>query len=200
MEDIREFQGDLKARTHKETGKIARSIEKYGFSFPFFIWQNNGKNWCLDGHGRLDALRELKKMGYSIPPLPVVFVEAEDEAEAKNKLLRKNSQYGNMTYDSVIEFADGMDLVSEDLSLPTGKMVLAESMASMDSGRLEWENGKAPKLKIEVDIPASVVVRMGKNELLLSPEEGQLFENCLLAYVKENNGMYGFVTYLLGGE
>jgi len=49
-----------------------------------------------------------------------VYVEAKDEAEAKQKLLRLNSQYGQMTFESVIEFAGGMDLVAEELSLPNG--------------------------------------------------------------------------------
>jgi len=34
--------------------EIKTSIKKYGFSFPFFVWQNGGKNWILD---------ELKRLG-----------------------------------------------------------------------------------------------------------------------------------------
>lgn len=120
LDAIVEFQGNLKRRTKKDIEKIITSIKKYGFSFPFFIWNESGENYCLDGHGRIEALAEMRRQGVDLPLFPVVYVEAKDEAEAKQKLLRLNSQYGQMTFESVIEFAGGMDLVAEELSLPNG--------------------------------------------------------------------------------
>ena len=117
---IVDFQGNLKRRGIKDIEKLKTSILKYGFSFPFFIWVNNGINYCFDGHGRLMALKELRKEGYSVPELPVVYVEAKDEDEAKQKLLRLNSQYGQMTLESVLDFAKGLDLIAEELSRMDG--------------------------------------------------------------------------------
>lgn len=125
LDAIEEFQGNLKKRTKKDIQKIITSIEKYGFSFPFFIWQYEGHNYCLDGHGRIQALAELRRKGADLPLFPVVYVEAEDEEEAKQKLLRLNSQYGTMTLASVMEFAGSMDLASEELSL-TGVVISAD--------------------------------------------------------------------------
>jgi hypothetical protein len=202
FKEIIEFQGQLKARTHRELGKIARSIVKYGFSFPFFIWQNEGKNWCLDGHGRLEAIKKLIDEGYDIPKLPVAFVEAKDEAEAKNKLLRKNSQYGNMSYESIMQFAGGIELDSSELSLPTGKMVLAETMvAGAEESDLKWDAkfGSA-ELKIPVDIGDIISIKVGKTDIILSPEESDQLEELIVGYSRENNGPYGFVSYLLEGN
>jgi hypothetical protein len=120
LEAIEEFQGNLKKRTAKEIGQIITSIEKYGFSFPFLIWNGDGHNRCIDGHGRIQALCEMRKRGASLPLFPVAYVEAKDEAEAKQKLLRLNSAYGLMTMESVLEFMDGIEFAPEELALTGG--------------------------------------------------------------------------------
>lgn len=120
LDAIEDFQGNLKARGKKEVNLIIKSIETYGFSFPFFIWNGDGHNRCLDGHGRLEALAEMRRRGYSLPTFPVSYIKAKDEAEAKQKLLRLNSQYGKMTVDSVLEFLDGEETAWGDLALPEG--------------------------------------------------------------------------------
>ena len=120
LEAIEEFQGNLKKRTKADIDKIILSIEKYAFSFPFFVWNGDGHNRCLDGHGRIQALCEMRKRGESLPLFPVAYVEAKDEAEAKQKLLRLNSAYGLMTMDSVLEFMDGIEFAPEELALTGG--------------------------------------------------------------------------------
>ena len=120
LDEITEFQGGLKDRSPEEIGKIIKSLKKYGFAFPLFVWKDGGMNWCLDGHGRLLALKKMREDGEKIPPLPVVYVKAKDEEEARNLLLRLNSQYGRMTADSVREFAEGFDVDFSELQLPCG--------------------------------------------------------------------------------
>ena len=112
--EMTEFQGGLKKRNDIDCDKIKLSILKYGFSFPFFVWKNEGKNYILDGHGRFLTLCKMQKDGYLIPDLPIV----EVKAEAKQKLLRLNSQYGKMTKESVLEFAEDIDLNFEEIALP----------------------------------------------------------------------------------
>jgi len=120
LDAIEDFQGNLKKRGKKEIDAIIKSIENYGFSFPFFVWNGDGHNRCLDGHGRIQALAEMRRQGVSLPLFPVAYIEAKDEDEAKQKLLRLNSQYGQMTIDSVLEFTDGMDVAWDELALPAG--------------------------------------------------------------------------------
>jgi len=93
LDKITEFQGDLKKRTTKDTEKIINSLYANGFAFPFFIWKDGTTNYCLDGHGRIGALKELRTRGETIPDLPVVYVDADDERDARVKLLQVNSQY-----------------------------------------------------------------------------------------------------------
>ena len=104
LHELTEFQGELKERSAGDVEKIIKSIKKHGFSFPFFVWKNDGKNNVLDGHGHLIALKQMAAAGEEIPALPCVYINAKDEAEAKEKLLKLNSQYGHMTADSVAAF------------------------------------------------------------------------------------------------
>jgi hypothetical protein len=138
VESIEEFQGNFKKRAKKEIDQIIISILKFGFSFPFFIWQYEGHNRCLDGHGRILAVQKMKKAYYTldeagrlivkkgtappIPYLPVVFIEAANESEAKQKMLRLNSQYGIIDIEGFREFIDGLEIEWGDLALPTGEL------------------------------------------------------------------------------
>lgn len=116
--EMTELQGTLKKRTDIDFDKIKLSIIKYGFSFPFFVWNDGKKNYILDGHGRFATLCKMQKDGYDIPDLPVVYVDCKDKNEAKQKLLRLNSQYGHMTKESVLDFTAGLDLNFDEIALP----------------------------------------------------------------------------------
>ena len=120
LDELSDFQGNLKERGDADFEKIQKSIRKHGFSFPFFVWKKGKTNWVLDGHGRLGALRRMAAGGEAIPPLPVVYVKCKDEAEAKEILLKLNSQYGKMTAESVKDFLGDLEIDFEDLALPGG--------------------------------------------------------------------------------
>ena len=133
LHELTEFQGELKERSAGDVEKIIKSIKKHGFSFPFFVWKNDGKNNVLDGHGRLLALKQMAAAGEEIPALPCVYISAKNEAEAKEKLLKLNSQYGHMTADSVAAFLGDIKIDFDELALPDGVL---------DLGKLEPEETK----------------------------------------------------------
>jgi hypothetical protein len=114
------FQGELKTLSKKAEKQVIDSILKYGFSAPFFCWNGSGHNYILDGHQRHKALCAMREQGYDLPMFPVVYIDALDETEAKQKLLRLNSQYGQMTIESVLEFTEGIEIDFEELQLPGG--------------------------------------------------------------------------------
>lgn len=118
LEDMTVMQGNLKVRDDSDYEKIKKSILTYSFSFPFFIWKSGKTNWLLDGTGRHDCLLRMQEEGYIIPDLPVVYISCKDKKDAKQKLLRLNSQYGRLSKESVLEFADDIDLDFEDIALP----------------------------------------------------------------------------------
>ena len=152
LAEMTELQGALKERTDIDYDKIKLSIIKYGFSFPFFVWKGEGKNYILDGHGRFATLCKMQKDGYEIPDLPVVYIESESKAEAKQKLLRLNSQYGKMTRESVLEFASGLDINYEELALPDSTLDFS-SVSEEEAAETEGDDD-VPEVD-ETDEPAS---------------------------------------------
>lgn len=117
---LTEFQGGLKKRTADDTKKIEKSINDYGFATPFFVWRHDGINSVLDGHGRLQTLKEMQKRGEEIPALPVVYIDCANEAAAKNLLLRICSTYGEMTAETVKEFLGELKIDFTEIALPDG--------------------------------------------------------------------------------
>jgi DNA modification methylase len=111
IDKLKDFQGDLKDISRSELDKLKRSIKKYGFSFPVFVWKDN----ILDGHQRVAATRELIKEGCAIDDLPIVRIQAKDKKEAGEKLLMLNSQYAKMTQHGVESFLDGMGINATDI-------------------------------------------------------------------------------------
>ena len=116
--NITEFQGGLKIRDEADIEKAKTSILKYGWSFPFFVWVSGKTNYCLDGHARIKVLKALEEEGYLIPELPVVYIQAKNKTEAKQKLLRLNSNFGHFTKESVLEFAEDLEINFDEISLP----------------------------------------------------------------------------------
>lgn len=85
------FQGELKELSEREYNKLKKSITDNGLFVPFFVWKENGK--LLDGHQRL---RVFIREGWQLD-VPVIWISAASEQEAKQKLLLISSQYGRVT-------------------------------------------------------------------------------------------------------
>ena len=141
--EMKVFQGALKERTDVDYDKIKLSIIKFGFSFPFFLWKDkDGNNYLIDGTGRFETLCKMQKDGYLIPDLPVVFIQCKDKKEAKQKLLRLNSQYGKMTKESVLEFAEDIDLNFDEIALP-------DTVIDFSTEEPQETEGEIDKTKLE---------------------------------------------------
>ena len=116
--ELQSFQGGLKERTESDYEKAKTSILKYGWSFVLYYWNDGKKKWIIDGHNRVEVLSRLEAEGYLIPPIPAIEVFCKNRKEAKQKLLRLNSTYGRLSKESVLEFADDIDLNFDEIALP----------------------------------------------------------------------------------
>lgn len=163
LDELTEFQGNLKERSADDYEKIERSIKKHGFSFPFFCWSHDGINHVLAGHGRIGALQRMVAEGEKLPPLPVVYVDCKDENEAKEILLKLNSQYGRMTAESVKEFLGDLQIDFEDLALPDGFLELSTEDAMKDTKG----DDDAPEVDYgEPDSKPGAVYQLGPHRLM----------------------------------
>lgn len=127
FESLLEFQGNLKDLSKENYERLKSSILEEGFAAPIAVWQNKKKNHILDGHQRLRVIKELIKQGYDCPPLPVDYIEAKSEKEARRKLARVyESRYGRLNEEGLYEFAQLAEFSPEqlikDLDLPNFNM------------------------------------------------------------------------------
>lgn len=157
LDNLTEFQGELKKRTKKDIDKIKKSIKKHGFVAPFFYFVKDGKNFVLDGHGRLQACRELISDGIFFEgAFPCVEIKIDTEEEAKEILLKINSQYGKMTKETVNDFLCGLEINFDEISLP--KTVIDFSGSELEKYTQKTETpiykikGECPKLKDLTDL------------------------------------------------
>ena len=107
------FQGHLKTLSEENLEKLKKSIIKYGFTVPGFIWKSGKKKYILDSHQRALALASLFEDGYTIPNIPIVYIKAKDKKEAKEKLLHISSQYGKFEKEGLSDFLLSIDADEE---------------------------------------------------------------------------------------
>lgn len=115
LDKLATFANDIKNRTSYDIDRLKKSITDNGFLFPLFIWKD--KNVILDGKSRYVALNQLKNEGYEIPEIPIVYVDAKDEFEAREKVLQVNSRYGKITEGSLDYFAKDCEINLSDLNI-----------------------------------------------------------------------------------
>jgi len=113
LENLTQFQGNLKTITPANLKKLRSRIIDTGFVAPIFIWKNEKINYILDGTQRLLALKSLQSKGYHIPDLPVAYIEADNEEDARKKLLSITSTYGDFNLE---ELQGWLVKVDEDIA------------------------------------------------------------------------------------
>ncbi len=97
------LQGNLKELSQRKYQKLKNSLLEFGVIFPFYVWKETNK--LIDGHQRL---RIFEREGWHID-VPVVYISATDEQDAKQKLLVVSSQYGHVTQAGFDEFTFDID-------------------------------------------------------------------------------------------
>lgn len=105
-----EFQGNLKKLSQKNREKLIGSICERGFIAPIFVWDDQGEYKLLDGHQRLKTLIWMRQHGWDIPMIPVDIIEADNEQDAKKKLLAITSQYGEFDLEGFMDFSVDIDI------------------------------------------------------------------------------------------
>lgn len=98
VSSLEPLQGNFKKLSEREYEKLKDSIVGHGLIVPFFVWLETNK--ILDGHQRCVVF---EREGWEMD-VPVVYISAENEQDAKRKLLVISSQYGKVTQEGWDEF------------------------------------------------------------------------------------------------
>ena len=112
LASLKPLQGGLKRLSEQGYQKLRRSLIKYGISFPFFVWRNGRTDWILDGTQRDIVLQRMQSEGWQLPKVPVAWIQAKSEVEAREKLLLASSRYGMIVTEGFIDFTKTLDLTA----------------------------------------------------------------------------------------
>lgn len=108
LEDLKPYKNNAKRHTKKQIEHLKESIENLGFNDPIGIDENN---MILEGHGRLQALKEL---GYT--EVPCVRIDSLTEEEKKAYILAHNKANMETGFDDDILYGELKSITSFDMS------------------------------------------------------------------------------------
>lgn len=157
-ESIQDLQPmDFKNDYHSE--KIKQSILKHNYASPIHVWDDNGQLYAVDGHLRMDLLKELKSEGADIPDkLPVVFLDLPDRETAVKYLLEVfNTKSNPINQDSLNQWMEELDVTLEelDVSMDDLHVEIEDNIDDYADDDLSKDNESAmpkkPKIEIELE-------------------------------------------------
>lgn len=150
---------DVKINTN--INALKKSLKNHGFSLPFAVWKDDNVIYCVDGHTRVKALKELKHEGEDVPDKLKAFeIEANDRKEAVKILVEVFNQKHNAFDNEVltrwleVEDVEIQDLEVVNLSSP----IIEKSEAQEDDFEIPDE--------IKTDIKLGYLIEIGKHRLL----------------------------------
>jgi hypothetical protein len=118
----------------------------------------------------MKALIELRQDGYDIPLLPVVYIDADSVADAKEKLLYITSQYGEFNREGYNQFIDGFDFDLSGIRLTEGEFY----NGYVEDGKIdpydEWD-GMPEFDQIDDSAYRSIIVHIMNEEALVDFKE-----------------------------
>jgi hypothetical protein len=131
------------------TGHLKKSLLKYGFSLPFYVWKSEGEYLCIDGHHRIDVLNELISEGHKVPKqLNAVEIEAKDRKEAISILVDVMNQKSNpFAEEYLIEFLEVEQINIEDINIQSVNIVEINDVEDSEKYGTDFilpEGDKAP--------------------------------------------------------
>lgn len=122
LDELIEFQGELKSLSKENYEKLKAQILELGFCEPISVWPSPRGLLIGNGHQRLRTLSVMQHEGYQIPLIPVSFIHPQDEEEFARIVLSLCSQYGEVETQGLYEYCSlnhiPLSFVETHLRLP----------------------------------------------------------------------------------
>jgi DNA modification methylase len=109
LDDLKPYEKNAKIHTKEQLGQIKKSIKKFGMNDPIGIWGK--ENIIVEGHGRLEALKQL---GYN--EVPCIRLDHLTDEERKAYTLAHNKLTMNTDFDFDILGEELESIVDIDMS------------------------------------------------------------------------------------
>ena len=173
LEELHDFQNEMKTLSTENYLKLRREIEEVGFSFAVHVWESVGKLYILDGHQRVACVRRmLSETPLERVLIPIVKVSAKDYAEAKRKVLGAASQYGEFQSDGLLKTLNEANLdipdAFEHFNLPTVNFsdLIPLKFEEKTVEPSEKKDDQQKRFIIEVQFPNDMEMNDIKDDLL----------------------------------
>jgi len=173
--DLLATQGDLKDLTDANYKKLKNTIERRGFSYPVYVWEDKeGLLHLLDGHQRQ---RVLTTEGWN-NPIPYLKVPAKDLQEAMARLLEITSQYATITQEGIDEFIGKYELNEAEVYESTSFDALGSYGSDEET---EVEEDEAPEVSDEPPVSKlGEVYQLGRHRVMCGSATSEEDTNILL--------------------
>jgi DNA modification methylase len=182
--DLLPTQGDLKDLTEVNYNKLKNVIERRGFSYPVYVWEDKNQILhLLDGHQRQ---RVLNRESWN-DPIPYLKVPANDLQEAMARLLEITSQYATITQEGIDEFIATYELEEADVYEATSFDALGKYGDDEDP---EIEEDNPPDFN-ETDPPISnpgEIYQLGRHRVMCGDSTDKTSVELLMDGVKADIG------------
>jgi DNA modification methylase len=152
--DLRPYPGNARTHSKKQVQQIAKSIERFGFTNPALV---SDENQILAGHGRVQAAKLL-----GMVKVPIVRLSQMTEAERKAYLLADNKLALNAGWDREILAIELQGLVDVEFDIELTGFSLAEIDIVLDeaSENSPMNHSTGPEDQIP-SVEDHAVTRMG---------------------------------------
>ena len=151
FESLTPMQGNLKELSEENYRKLHDLIISKGFDSPIQVWNDapNLRTMVLDGHQRIRVLHKLKEEGWTIPDIPVDFIQADSYLDAKERLLTKVSVYGEVIEEGLYEFTNEEGAIIE----PDFGELLDIPGIDFNKDEVEVKTSGEPSVPKEIECP-----------------------------------------------
>ncbi|HPY89064.1 MAG TPA: ParB/Srx family N-terminal domain-containing protein, partial [Spirochaetota bacterium] len=136
IEDIIPYDKNAKEHTHYHIEQIKESIERFGFNDPIAVDENNV---VIEGHGRLEALKEL---GYE--EVEVIKLTHLTEDQKRTYIIAHNKLTLNSSFDMEI-LEEELRKTPDDLLSTTGFEDFEISSILGYEGKISEDMDEEPK-------------------------------------------------------
>jgi hypothetical protein len=126
-------QDNFKELPTEAKAKLKASIIANEFAQPFYVWDDAGSLFCLDGKHRVLILEELIAEGHAIPELlPATFISCVNKKEAAKLVLIYSSVYARITEEGLNEFMQLYEFEMEAIKMETSIAGLTDLAHAMN--------------------------------------------------------------------
>jgi DNA modification methylase len=151
VDNFNELQEDFKLYDAERNLKLQMLIITRGFKYAFKAWQDeDGKLWIIDAHQRKRALLELRKSGFTIPPIPYEPIKAANRTEAVEEITAYNSEFAKKNPETKLfeKYNIGTDTLDRfNLELNPIKLEYSEEKPAKLGIAKELEEDEVPALQ-----------------------------------------------------